>query len=252
MSCTACEWPVDRTCLPDLPVLGADPTPEQQAAYDAALAARTAAEDMAVMILWSLSGRRFGVCATTVRPCPQGLLRPGGTTSSPVVAWNGSDWINECCGCAGRCQLGGPRAVHLPGPAISVDSVTIGDELLEPTEYTLEGNVLYRVGASWPSQHLGRPLGEAGTWSVTYRRGNPVPDGVGTLVGLLAGEFLAACSGEKCRLPRNVTGVTRQGVSYQVYDPGSIYSSGKTGLAEVDLWLAAVNPNHLQAASVVL
>jgi hypothetical protein len=41
-------------------------------------------------------------------------------------------------------------------------------------------------------------------------------------------------------------------VSYQVYNPQQIYADGKTGLSEVDLWLATVNPNHLMAAPSVL
>lgn len=79
----------------------------------------------------------------------------------------------------------------------------------------------------------------------------PVPPGVGVLVGLLTKEFLAACSGGKYRLPRRVQAMTRNGVSYQMVDPQDIYASGKTGLAEVDIWLAAVNPTALQQRPTV-
>jgi hypothetical protein len=46
--------------------------------------------------------------------------------------------------------------------------------------------------------------------------------------------------------------VSRQGVTYRAYDPAVIYASGKTGLAEIDGWLAAVNPNALTAAPTVI
>jgi len=46
--------------------------------------------------------------------------------------------------------------------------------------------------------------------------------------------------------------VVRQGVSFEVYNPNDVYSNGKTGLPEVDMWLAAVNPHHLQAAPSVI
>jgi hypothetical protein len=43
-----------------------------------------------------------------------------------------------------------------------------------------------------------------------------------------------------------VTSVSRQGISYQMIDPTDILATGKTGLPEVDLWLSAVNPSHMQ------
>ena len=81
----------------------------------------------------------------------------------------------------------------------------------------------------------------------------PTPDECERLTGLLAKEILAATTGDtKCRLPRNVTRVNSQGVSYEVFNPNSIYDSGKTGLPEVDMWLASVNPAKLPAAPSVV
>lgn len=134
-----------------------------------------------------------------------------------------------------------------------MDKVTFGDQLVDPNQYTLEGNRLYRTdGSAWPTQNLAQPLPNAGTWSVEYGRGTAPPANVGVLVGLLALEFLSACSGGKCRLPRRVTSVSRQGVSYQMIDPTDIYATGKTGLPEVDLWLSSVNPAHLSEAPRVV
>ncbi|QGH80030.1 head-to-tail adaptor [Gordonia phage NHagos] len=249
----SCEWPVDDSCLPVIPDLADDATDEQIAEHARTVARRQAALGMAADVLWALSGRQFGKCPVLARPCPQRVGDSYWRTGGPVIMWDGDDWLNVGCGCAGRCVLTGPRMVHLPGPVAEIVTVTIGGQVIDPAGYKREGNVLYRVGASWPSQDLSRPLDEAGTWSVEYLRGVEPPAGVATLTGLLAAEFDKACSGDgKCRLPRNVTAVTRQGISYQLYDPQDIYANGKTGLAEVDMWLASVNPNHLQQGPVVL
>lgn len=206
-------------------------------------------------VLWALSGRQFGECPTNVRPCPEGERRDYYARYYPypyVVEWIGDGWANLGCGCLARCQHTGPGAVHLPGPATKVTRVTVAGTVLDTTQYVLEGGVLYRRGDSmrWPHQNLSRPLGEANTWSVEYLRGIPAPAGTGKLVALLAKEFLAACSGEKCRLPRSVTNVIRNGVSYERVQQ-AVYDAGKVGLPEVDLWLSAVNPRHLMAAPSV-
>lgn len=84
-----------------------------------------------------------------------------------------------------------------------------------------------------------------------YLRGIAVPPGVPRLTAMLATEFYNACTGGRCRLPRTVSEVTRQGVTHRIVNPNDIYSVGKTGIPEVDLWLSAVNPYHLLSAPVV-
>lgn len=256
MVCPMPIWPVDRSCLPALPA-------EDAEGYEDAVANQDRHLDMAAQVLFLLSGQQFGVFEVVARPCPTPSLMTGYTGSAgsprfpmtfPVMLFDGVTWKNVAAGCVVRCQHTGPGMVHLPGPATEIVTVTIGDEGdLDPSQYVLEGNILYRRGEStrWPDQNLSRPLGEPGTWSVRYGRGIPVPEGVGAFVAQLAREFLAACAGESCRLPRNVVAVTSRGVSKQ-FDPSRIYASGKTGLSEIDLWLSAVNPHHLMAAPKVL
>jgi len=244
----SCNWPVDDSCLPELP--GRD-DPD----YEQTMAARQAALDLAVQVLWALSGRQFGVCETLVRPCPPeacgGGMRPGSNWDQSIApfipTYEYGRWVNYTCGCSTRCNAAGPRTIHLPGPVQGIVTVTIGGEVLDTTEYVLEGDVLYRKGTEWPPQDYNKPLDEDGTWSVLYLKGNPVPAGVGTFVGQLAKEFLAACSGDACRLPRNVVATTNRGVSRQ-FDPTAIYADGKTGLTEIDMWLAAINPYHILQA----
>lgn len=243
------NWTIDATCLPDLPLVG-DPT------YTAAVASMDAAKDLAVQVLWALSGRQYGVFSTVVRPCPEGFPAWMGREWFPrdyeVYSLYGSGWFATGCGCIGSCVETGPSAAHLPGPVSSITSVTMDGAVIPSSSYTLEGDVLYRTGAAWwPSQDLSKPATEAGTWKVTYLRGLNPPAGTAKLAGLLAAEFYNSCTGGKCRLPRTVTEVSRQGVSHRMVNPQDIYASGKTGIAEIDLWLAAVNPNHLAEAPSV-
>ncbi|APQ42282.1 head-to-tail adaptor [Mycobacterium phage Rich] len=247
------EWPVERSLLPALPELTDPPSAE----YVQALAERNAAEALAIQVLWALSGRQFGLRTVTARPCrsplPHEQYGYGGViVTSYVLSWEGNYWRSFPCGCSGPCRETGPNMVHLPGPVAEVSLVEINGVALDAAQWKLEGNVLYRVTAPWPTQDLNRPLGSNGTWGVTYKLGLPVPGGVAELTAILAKEFLTAITGGgNCRLPRTVTTASRQGVTYRVYDPAVIYANGKTGLAEVDMWLAAINPHHLLAAPTV-
>jgi hypothetical protein len=233
---------VDRTCLPT-----AETEIDTMQQQDA--------ENLAVSVLWALSGRQYGLCPVIVRPCPQPCGEPYQTISPWMVVWDGANWRNLACGCGARCSWRAPNVVHLASriglPINSIVEVTIAGVVLDDSEYRLEGDLLYRVNGNWPSQDLSRPLDEPGTWSVTYLRGTAPPPGTAKLVGLLAAEFLAACNGGKCRLPRRVKTVTRQGVSYDMVDPTDIYETGKTGISEVDLWLSSVNPHHIMGAPEV-
>lgn len=248
MAVVAYTWPVDRTQLPALP----DPDDD---GYGAALARRKNAEDMAVSVLWALSGRQFGVAETTIRPATNPEVPP------PYVwARTFGHWAETPCGCPPQhCMVAAPRVVHLPGPAQpDTDAtpiiVTVAGTDLAHDEYAAEGDALYRAGGkSWPRQDFNRPLGEPGTWSVTYHRGLAPPTMVAPLVGQLAREFLAATGDDpgECRLPATLTQMTRQGVTH-VFDPARVLAAGYTGLTEVDRWLAAVNPHRLAQAPVVL
>ncbi|AKF14951.1 head-to-tail adaptor [Mycobacterium phage Philly] len=250
----SCDWPVDTTCLPDVPALPDDATPEQESEHEASLASREAAISIARDVLWALSGRQFGICPRSVRPCPNGVRNRTvvGLMTGYVLSRFDGRWSQWPCGCGSTCRRSGPKIIHLPGPARSIEAVKIGGEVLDPAAYTLEGDYLYRTdGGVWPEQDLSVPASAPGGWEVVYRQGNPVPPGVGKFVGQLAAEFFAACNGGKCKLPRNVTTVTRNGVSYQVVNPTDVYATRKTGLPEVDLWLAAVNPSRIPMAPTV-
>lgn len=226
---TECDWPVDDTCLPDLPA-------ESDPGYAAAVIARDHAVQVAISVLWALSGRQFGCQTLTIRP------EVGGPTvcdDAPLIdAYYRNDW-------RGIPQIKtSPMVVHLQGPAQEIVTVTIDGVTVPPSEYVLEGDRLYRVGKRWPYQDMSKPLGFPGTWSITYVKGMPPPRHVGGFVGQLAAEMYQACIGGKCRLPRTVVSTSRSGVTH-VFDPTRMLAAGLTGIPQIDSWLAAMNPNNL-------
>lgn len=203
-----CDWPVNYDCFPG--------DIDLQQHGDKV----RAAIDTAVQVLWAFTGRQFGQCevehvpdVSMCRPCTPTLFQ--------------GDWYNTDPGYPSGCM-----AVYLPGPVGEVLSVV--DE---------QGNALQAKQAAWGMEVLGTPA------VVRYVRGLPVPAGGAQAAGRLAAQVYLQCIGDKrCRLPQNVTQVTRQGVS-ATFDPPE---PGKTGLPDVDLWVQSVNPNGLQEQTEVV
>jgi hypothetical protein len=214
-------------------------------------------------LIWMLSGRRFGLCTVTVRPCRTPCAPP-----PPPAWWSGVGFypavvsgrmVNvAACGCRGSsCSCGPECSVRLaPGPVAAIDQVQVDGVEVPADEYqVLDGRHLVRVGGGcWPDcQRFDRPDGQPGTWSVTYRYGIPPPAGALAAAASYACELGKACTGSgRCRLPQRVQSITRDGVSMTMLDPLEFLEQGRTGLPEVDTWLAAVNPNSLPEAPRVL
>lgn len=237
MTTSPCTWPVARSCLPD----NANP----------ALVAE--AVDTAVGVLWALTGRRFGTCPVEARPCPPGTP-PSGIPLSPGPGWVpllDAGTIRNAPACTTTaCDRTG--AIILPGPVHKLLGMSVDGDDVDLTTVVLHGDrIMRRDGLPWPAQHLDRPEGDPGTWSIRYLRGTPPPAGAAHAVGTLAKEFLAACTTGKCALPRRTTQVQRQGVTVSMVDPQDIFDSGATGLPEVDLWIRAWNPNRMQQPAAV-
>ncbi len=234
---------------------------------DAALAASS--------LLFELSGRQWsGGCSQTVRPCADGCGCWGWLTSpaSPGVpqipayswgGWGGLGWGwgldngNDTCGCG--CLS---RALLSGYPVTAIDSVVIGPDTLDPSEYRLDSwRWLTRMADAdgnaqfWPScQRLDLPLGEPGTWGVTYQFGVAPPILGEMAAAHLACELFKACGGQDCTLPVGATVVTRQGITIERAPFLSwALSSGQwnTGIATVDAFLSAYNPAGLRRAPTV-
>lgn len=213
----------------------------------------------ATRILWALSGRQFGTCPVTLRPCrrDQYAAWPYGgwqMWSGPGV-YSTADWGDRlwyplgCSGCGGECSCAVLSETELPGPVDSVSKVVVNGIVLSPTQYRVDDNrwLVRTDGQPWPRfNDLSKPDTETGTWSVTLSVGQPVPQSGVLAAGELTCEILRAMSGEDCRLPAGVTQLVRQGVTISLPDFGSMLEHGKTGLYLTDMFLAAENPRRLR------
>lgn len=226
---------------------------------------------VATEILHNLSGRQFGACPVLVRPCrlprtdrPRYYGYWSGMNWMPVL--NAGTWFNvrcdycpsgTACSCSNLCE------VILPGPVAEVIQVKRDGLVLDPSEYRIDNHRrLVRTSATvsaggalgcWPTcQELSKPDTEAGTFSVAYRLGKPVPQAALWAAGVLACQIMKACDGDaECALPLNAQRIARQGVTVELtpmlVKPGEF----NTGLPEVDMWLQSVNPYQSKMPSRV-
>ena len=218
---------------------------------------QTAVESAAVEYLWRWTGRRFGLCDVTVRPCrtncndwnstfwgrdyPGWIPQVGGF----IPAMIRGQWYNLGCGtCGDVCSCSVMSSLVLPGPVASVSEVIIDGVVVDPTAYRVD-NAKYLIrtdGGLWPvCQDMAAPSGSDGTWSVTYQYGIPVPYGGQLAAGVLACELAKAfCNDSSCALPQRLRTVTRQGVTVAVIDSFDDIDKGHTGIWAIDSWMSSV------------
>ena len=145
--------------------------------------------------MWVITGRRFGVYTTTVRPRRRGCV----SGCSPV----------RC-----RCDDG----ILLHQPIESVDLVMIDGVEFEDY-HVRNGRTIHRTdGKAWPpNQDLGLPDTEVDTFSITYTFGVAPPPLVLRATRELAVQFwmldndIAGCS-----LPYGTKTITRQGMTVDI------------------------------------
>lgn len=239
-----CTWPdLTQTCCADW----ADFSP----------AVTGAAMDYAKAFVWMATGRQFGLCELTVRPCgrfcqdcPAGWTYDGYGSFQPYIfngqwknCWCGQD--PGCCTCDPACQ------VYLPGPVHSIERVTVDGETLPATGsyFVLDQMWLIRVDteACWPlcsDQNL--YPGDSAAFEVTYLRGREVPTALAQATSGLACEYARACLGLPCRLPSRITSLSRQGVTVSFADIADVLKNGLSGLWELDQLIMAYNPYGLK------
>lgn len=124
-------------------------------------------------------------------------------------------------------------------PVLSVQTVLVNGEYLEPTEYTLRNNayLVRRGGVLWSLSGTNETL-------VTYTHGTRPPKAGKSAAVRLANEIILWYAGDpQCALPERITSVARQGVSYTILDPQDFIKQGRTGIYSVDSFIAAVNPD---------
>lgn len=217
----------------------------------------------ATRILWALSGRRFGLCTATLRPCAEDC-RDGGSypffgswewrTGYAMPPWDFYRLPYCSGGCGGTCSCTDVSEVRLPSPVDSVVEVKLDGTPMVTGSYRLDNNrLLVRTdGSRWPRcNNLSKGDDQPGTWSVTARYGETVPDSGRMAVGELACEIAKAGTGQDCRLPPAVTQLVRQGVTISLPDFGQFLLHGKTGLYLCDMFLVSENPDKLRQRSRV-
>lgn len=216
-------WPIDTTCLPD----DWDPnalTPEQRAALE-----------IASELLKAATGYWYGPCLVTVRPCAP---ERGYPCTGP-------------CGCARVCRVKLPAPVT-PGNGWGVVGVTQNGQQLPPSAWRVD-NLEWLVrqdGQCFPAcQRMDLPLGQPGTWGVTYWRGMPVPLAGQRAVTALAVRVYEECSDGGCWVDPRVTQLTRAGVTYNM-DPETDGTALWLSLPVVQAWIAQVNPAKLTGPAV--
>lgn len=215
---------------------------------------QAAAEQYASLILWAATGRQFGLCEMTVRPC--GMKRcSDGSGEFWGYDWSGGTWVPYIfngvwfnCACPGMCCCDPRCQIRLAGPVDSIVEVTIGGVVVNPDTYRVDNQywLVRTAGECWPQcADLDTDDGD-NVFEVTYMRGSAVPDVLLQAGSLLMCEWAKACLNDgTCRLSKRVTALVRQGISIDMSNPQDLLDAGLTGLWEVDTVIRAFNPHGL-------
>jgi len=213
-------------------------------------AEQTAATEAATFVLWAATGRQYGICEQTVRPCGRWPCDDG----TAGYFWNGGTWMPYVldglwynCACGNICTCGARCKVYLPGPVASVTSVTVDGVVIDPAAYRVDdARWLIRTdGNCWPvSQDFDRDSG-ANTFSVAYGRGTAVPGYLLAAAATYACEWAKMCRGADCRIPTQVVTVTRQGTTFDAVNIDQLLDRGLTGVSSVDQIIVMANPHRL-------
>jgi hypothetical protein len=209
---------------------------------------------LATFLLWAATGRRYGPCPVTVRPCGNDRM----CRDCGFWAWDSGWmrpyimdglWRNCLCTCACTCE---PHCqVRLPGPVASVTQVLVDGVVVPATSYRVDDNqwLVRTDGECWPKcQDYNVDVPAAGTFEVTYGRGEPIPAAILDVAGILACELAKACARDSsCRLPGRLQTLTRQGVTASMVPIDQVLKYGLTGLVDVDAVIMADNPYGLRA-----
>src|SRR6266498_1559170 len=217
-------------------------------------------------LMWSATGRKFGLCEITIRPCKK-TCNPCPDSGYDFFGINGFGWggfpwtphfergiwTNVVCGqCPGECGCTKLCQIELPYPVCTVDEVKLDGVVVNPDEYRVD-EFKYLVstpavsGTCWPTcQDLELEDTEPGTFSVTVTYGREVPQLIKLATAELACQLLKACVGAPCQLPQRISSFTRQGISVGFLDTMSFLEAGRTGIYIVDLAINTFNPRRLQ------
>lgn len=251
-----CEdgWDVDTSCCAEWDTYSTD--------------LQEAAKGYARLVLWAATGRRFGLCSVTTRPC--GRYCSGADGGIYGYYWNGEgffvpylfngEWRNCWCGFGLGCMTCQPDCqVYLDGPVNSIVNVIQNGSVVDPSTYRVDnGTWLVRTHDASDDdcwilrQDFNKGITADQTLQVSYLKGTPVPPALVRAGGELACEWAKACVGAACRLPQRVTSISRQGVTVSLADVDALLMNNLTGLPSVDNVIHAFNPYHIQSRMQVV
>ena len=225
---------------------------------------------MATEILFLRSGCRYNQSVTTIRPAHlsadcgnlTGGLGLGPSWGGAVGAgWFGSSFP-EGLGCTGSARefvLPGNGPI-LPGTvSVTVDGAPLVAQGQAGEQWHLYGgrrlvrmfDATGATVAAWPCcQLLSRPLGQPGTWSVTYSSGTPVTAMGQAAAYDLSVEFCLAYGSKTGKLPANASRGTRQGVTVEILPTAATFQEALPSKIAND-WLASCNPHGNMAQARV-
>lgn len=253
-----CEdgWDVDTSCCTDWDTFSSE--------------LQASAKTYARLVLWAATGRRFGLCSVTVRPCGRYCSGNDGGGGINGYYWNGEGffvpylfngaWRNCWCGFGAGCMSCQPDCqVYLDGPVSSITNVTQDGQVIDPSTYRVDnGTWLVRTHDASDNdcwilkQDYNKGITAANTLQVSYMKGIPVPPALVAAGGELACEWAKACQGQPCRLPQRVTSISRQGVTVSLADVDALLMNNLTGIPTVDNIIHAFNPYHIQSRMQVV
>lgn len=205
-------------------------------------------------ILWASTGRRWrGKSLTETVALRAAPPHPGEGSWPYHRSWGrcacyvgiGPGWTPQWLGTGFNQQHTEPAAIRLPRSDVTLITQVLLDGTVF-TDWALDGNWLTRTdGRTWPV------CGDR--TSVTYTFGRiPPPSGVIACVTLAIelARYASPDPDQPCELPRRLTSVTRQGISFAALDDLKMISEGLTGLYSVDSFIRAFNPKgRIQSAT---
>lgn len=179
-----CEpWPLSPSCCASWVLAEDSPAEEDEgfAAFQARLVAQERAQRWATAVLWKRSGRKFGVCASTLRVCP------------------------DQCRCL-PCKCG-PRALLMVSPnlpIVNVDSITnvCSGTVIDPERYAvIDDHAIGLIDRScgWTFASNDEGVGFDCELEVVFTAGwEPDVEAIEAM-SELACEYTKHCLGEDCR-----------------------------------------------------
>lgn len=243
-----------------------DPAIQCAAWADYPVAIQDAALSIATTVLWAATGRRYGACELTVRPC-QNRERAEAYRAYPVW-WTTAEfggpypflfagqWAN--CGCGTQCCCRARCEIVLDGPVTSVVEVLVDGVAVPADEYRVdvaEGayHLVKTSSGCWPTcQDFNVNGDEVGAFQITYTRGRPTPPSALFAAGLLACTIAKQLSGADCGLPPRMSSLSRQGVTADFIVESIDVDTFTTGIQQVDMVIRALNPSRRTRPPAIL